>query len=189
MAPAYRQCLCTTFGGGGPHRPAALRFSTVRGKRNARLCGLLALAALLSACGGSSYTKADFVARANAICTKTLNQTRAITPPASTSQPGALGAYLGQLVPLVQSEADQIRALKRPSGGTTEDRLMLSQYLAALGQVAAAYRRLEAAAKHGDAQTIASVEATLRANPAAGLAASYGLRSCGTPGSTSVSSA
>jgi hypothetical protein len=144
---------------------------------------------LLSACGGSSYTKADFVARANAICTKTLNQTRAVTPPSSTSRPGgALVAYLGQLVPLLQSEADQIRALKRPPGGTARDRLMLSQYLAALGQVVGAYRQLEAAAKHGDEQTIASIEATLRANPAADLAASYGLRSCGTPGSTSVSS-
>jgi hypothetical protein len=130
------------------------------------------------------------VARANAICTKTLNQTRALTPPASTSQPGgALAAYLGQLVPLVQSEADQIHALKRPSGGSAKDRLMLSQYLAALEAVVAAYRQLEAAARRGDAQAIATVEATLRANPAADLAAGYGLRSCGTPGSTAVSSA
>lgn len=177
----FRQCW--------PDTQSPLGFFTVWGTRHARLCGLLALAASISACGGSSYTKADFLARANAICTKTLNQTRAITPPASSTQPGgALAAYLGQLVPLVQSEADQIRALKRPGGGTAQDRLMLSQYLAALGQVAAAYRELEAAARRGDAQAIASVEATLRANPAAALAASYGLRVCGNPGSTSVSS-
>ena len=72
---------------------------------------------------------------------------------------------------------------------TNKERLTLSQYLAALGQVAVAYRQLEAAAKRGDAQAIANVEATLRDNSATTLAASYGLRSCGTPGSTSVSSA
>jgi hypothetical protein len=160
----------------------------VWGTRHALVFGLLAVALLVSACGGGSHsTKAYFVARANAICTKTLNQTRAITPPASTSQPGgALAAYLGQLVPLLRAESDQIRALKRPTGGTAQDRRTLSQYLAALGQVVAAYRQLEAAAKRGDAQTIANVEAALRGNPAADLAAGYGLRSCGTPGATTA---
>ena len=160
----------------------------VWGTRHARICGLLAVAVLVSACGGSKHdTKADFVARANAICTKTLSQTRAITPPPSTSQPGgALAAYLGQLVPLLRSEADQIQALKRPSGGSAQDRRVLAKYLAALGQVVSAYRQLEAAAKRGDAQAIADVEATLRANPAADLAASYGLRACGTPGGTAA---
>jgi hypothetical protein len=170
-----------------PARRSPLGWFTVWGTRHARFCGLLAAAALLSACGGSSYTKADFVARANAICTKTLNETRAITQPSSTAQPGgALAAYLGKLVPLLQSEADQIRALKRPPGGAAQDRRTLSQYLAAVGQVVAAYHQLEAAAKRGDAQAIAGVEATLRANPAADLAASYGLRSCGTPGATTA---
>ena len=63
---------------------------------------------------------------------------------------------------------------------------MLAKYLAAQGQVVSAYRQLEAAAKRGDAQAIADVEATLRANPAADLAASYGLRACGTPGGTAA---
>lgn len=158
------------------------------GHRTARLCGLLAVAVLVSACGGGNthYTKADFVARANAICTKTLSQTRAITPPASTRPGDALAAYLGQLVPLLQTEANQIRALKRPSGGTAQDRRVLTHYLAALGQVVGAYRRLETAARRGDAQTIANVEATLRDNPAADLATSYGLHSCGTPGATTA---
>ncbi len=83
----------------------------------------------------------------------------------------------------MQSETDQLRALKRP-GGSAHDRATLTAYLTALGQVAAAYRQLEAAARRGDAQTVANVEATLRASPVSGLAASYGLRSCGTPGST-----
>jgi hypothetical protein len=141
---------------------------------------------LVAGCGGSSYTKSDFVARANAICTSTLRQTRALTPSASTSQPGGtLAAYLGQLVPLVQSEADQLRSLKRPPD-SAHDSATLTAYLGALAQIVANYRQLEAAAKRGDTQTVTDVEATLRASPAAGLAASYGLQSCGTPGSTSV---
>ncbi len=157
------------------------------GLRNARVSGrpvlALALAALVTGCGGGGYTKSDFIDQANAICTNTLRQTRAIAPPTSTSQPGAMAAYLGRLVPLVQSEADQLRALKRPPG-TARERLMLSQYLAALGQVATAYRALESAARSGDSDTVAGVEATLRASPVAALATAYGIRSCGTPGAT-----
>ena len=85
----------------------------------------------------------------------------------------------------MQSEADQLRALKRPRGNA-HDRAALNAYFAALGEVVAAYRQLEAAARRGDAQTVANVEATLQASPVAGLAASYGLRSCGTPGSTAA---
>lgn len=164
----------------------ALRCQAVLGIRQARFYGPLALAALLAGCGGSGYTKSDFIARADGICTSTLRQTRALIPPASTSQPGgAQAAYLAEVVPLVQSEADQLRALKRPSG-SAHDRATLTAYFTALGETVAAYRQLEAAARRGDAQTVATVEATLRASPVAALAASYGLRSCGTPGSTSV---
>jgi hypothetical protein len=159
----------------------------VWGPRNARVYRRPALAilltALLAGCGGGGYSKSDFIDQANAICTNTLRQTRAIASPTSTSQPGATAGYLGRLVPLVQSEADELRALKRPPGNA-HDRLMLSQYLAALGQVVTAYRELEAAARSGDSDTVASVEATLRASPVATLATAYGIRSCGTPGAT-----
>jgi len=154
--------------------------------RQARFYGLLAAVVVLAGCGGSSYTKSDFVARANAICTSTLRQTRALAPPASTSQPGgALAAYLGQLVPLVQAESDQLRALKRPHDDA-RDSATLSSYYAALGQIVANYRQLEAAARRGDTQSVTDVEATLRASPITALAASYGLQSCGTPGSTTA---
>jgi hypothetical protein len=147
---------------------------------------VFAFVAVLAGCGGSAYTKSDFIARADAICTSTLRQTRALAPPASTAQPGgALAAYLGQLVPLVQSEANQLRALRRPPGNSRES-ATLTAYYSALGQIVESYRQLEAAARRGDTQTVTDVEATLRASPAATLAASYGLQSCGTPGSTTA---
>lgn len=156
------------------------------GARQGRFYGLLVLAAVVASCGGSGYTKSDFVARADAICTSTLSQTRALSPPASTSQPGgALAGYLGQLVPLVQSEAAQLRALKRPPDNARES-ATLTSYYNALAQIVASYRQLEAAARSGDTQTVTDVEATLRASPIAALATSYGLKSCGTPGSTTA---
>jgi hypothetical protein len=141
---------------------------------------------VVAGCGNSGYTKSDFIARADAICTSTLRQTRALVTPTSTSQPGgALAAYLGQLVPLVQSEADQLRALKRPSD-SARDTATLTAYYSALTQIVDNYRQLADAAKRGDAQTVTDVEATLRASPVATLAASYGLRTCGTAGSTTA---
>jgi hypothetical protein len=150
------------------------------------LLGLVAVVALVAGCGGGGYSKSDFISRADAICTNTLRQTRALVPPASTSQPGGpQAAYLAQVVSLVQSEASQLRALKRPAG-SAHDRATLTAYFAALDEEVAAYRQLEAAARRGDAQTVASVEATLQASPVSGLAAGYGLRTCGTPGSTAA---
>jgi hypothetical protein len=86
---------------------------------------------------------------------------------------------------VVQSEARQLRALKRPSGDA-RDRAALERYLGAEAQSASTYRELAAAANGADAHGVASAEAALRASPVASLAAGYGLRVCGSAGSTSV---
>jgi hypothetical protein len=144
---------------------------------------LLSLAVLLSACG-SKYTKSDFAARANGICTNTVREIRSLNPPTATAGQAqlALSQYLAKVLPIVQSEASQIRALKRPSG----DQAALDRYLSAQAEVVAEYRRLAAAAKRGDAQGVASAEAKLQSSPVAALAAQYGLHDCGTPGGTGV---
>ncbi len=139
-------------------------------------------AALLAGCGGA-YTKSDFIARADAICATAVRDTRSAAPQAAPQQLGALAQYLTAILPVVQSEVSQIRALKRPSEDG-RDRATLSRYLEASAQELGYYRALAAAARRGDAQRVASAEAALRASPAASLAASYGLRSCGTPGAT-----
>jgi hypothetical protein len=88
-------------------------------------------------------------------------------------------------VPIVQSEASQIRALKRPSG-TAQDKTALERYLGALTKSASSYRDLGDAAKRGDAAGVASAEAALRVNPVASLATAYGLRTCGAAGGTAA---
>ena len=142
-----------------------------------RFLALVALGTVLAACGGNAYTKRDFVARADAICASALRQARSIPP--GTNLP----AYLAAVVPVVQSEANQLRALRRPPD-TAHDRTTLDAYFTALGQTVDDYRRLAAAATSGDQQTIADAEASLAANPLDSLAASYGLRACGTPSAT-----
>jgi hypothetical protein len=146
---------------------------------------LVSLAALLAGCGGN--TKADFVARADAICAKTVRETRSLAPPGVSQdkrqQLHALAVYLAVVLPLVESESAQIRALKRPTGDA-RGRAALARYLAALAQAATDYGQLAAAAKRGDAQGVASAEAALGANPVSSLATGYGLRSCGSPGAT-----
>lgn len=150
-----------------------------------RLAGALIIAGLVAGCG--SYTKANFVAAADAICASTVRATRAVPPPSFGSsgaqQLSALATYLAVVSPIVQSEAKQIQALKNPSENARNDALRM-RYLTALSQVADDYRKLAAAAKQGDAQAVANEEAALRASPIASSAQSYGLRSCGTAGAT-----
>ncbi len=138
----------------------------------------MATAALIAGCG-SSYTKSDFIARADAICASALRQTRSVAP--ST----ALGEYVGAVLPIVQGEATQLRALKPPPEDA-RDRAALTQYFGALAQEVENYRKLAAAAKRGDGQAETNAEAALRASPAASLATVYGLRACGTPGATTA---
>ena len=152
-------------------------------RRPEAIIAVLSLVALLAGCG-SKYTKRDFVARADGICTNAVRDIRSLTPPSATQGQGlrALSQYLAKVLPIVQSEANQIRALKRPSG----DQLALDRYLSAQAAVVAQYRRLAAAAKRGDEQGAATAEARLLASPVTELATQYGLRDCGTPGGTGV---
>jgi hypothetical protein len=151
----------------------------MRGARQACLCGAVALAVLVAGCGGSGYTRHDFITRADAICAGALRQARSIAPGTP------LSTYLAAYVPVLASEASQLRALRRPPD-TTRNRATLERYFTALRQVVAEYRQLAAAARSGDRQALTNAEAALGASPVYSLATSYGLSSCGTPGSTAV---
>ena len=144
----------------------------------------IAVVALVGACGGS-YSKQDFIARANGICTSALRQTRAIAPAVASQSNQALAAYLSQALPIVESEAQQLRALRLPPG-TANEKAALARYFAALTVQVATIKQLRNAAARGDAQGVAAAKAALGANPATSLAAQYGLRACGIPGGTAA---
>ena len=76
---------------------------------------LLSLTGALAGCG-SKYTKSDFVARADGICTNAVREIRSLNTPTATADQ-ALSQYLADVLPIVQSETTQIRALKRPKIG------------------------------------------------------------------------
>jgi hypothetical protein len=150
--------------------------------------GIPVVLGLAVACGGcGTYTKSDFIARADAICANALRDTRAIalrsSPGAASSRLNALAGYLAAALPVVESEASQLRAVRRPPDNP-RDRALLARYLAAVRADADSYRQLANAARTNDAAGVATAEAALRASPVSTLAARYGLHSCGTPGAT-----
>lgn len=146
-----------------------------------------ALALALACAGCGSYTKQDYVARADAICANALRATRSIavraSPSASAQDPSVLAAYLQAALPVIQTEAQQLQRLRRPDDNA-RDRAVLSHYLRAVVRDASAYRRLATAAEHNDPQGIANAQAALRTSPVASLASEYGLHTCGTSGAT-----
>ena len=148
----------------------------------------LLLAQVLAACG-STYTRRDFIARADGICNNAVRDTRTIPAPAVTGdyprQLHALASYLDKLLPVVESEAQQLRALRRPSGNDA-DQAALDRYLGAVSASVSHYRDLALAARQGDEAGVASAEAALRSSRVASLAASYGLTQCSQPGATAV---
>ena len=152
-------------------------------RRLEAIVAILSLAVLLAGCG-SKYTKSDFVARADGICTNAVREIRSLKTPSATAgqELHALSQYLAKVLPIVQSEASQIRALKRPGGDPTA----LERYLSAQAEVVAQYGRRPAPAQPGDAQGGARAQAKQQASPVASMAAQYGLHACGTPGGTGV---
>jgi hypothetical protein len=134
----------------------------------------------VTGCGGHTATKADVVARANAICINTLHATREVPPP--NGQAG-LADYLAKVLPIIEKEAKDTRALPRPAQG----RAVLNRYVAAVTATATQYRALASAAKNGEATAVSQGLAALRASPAPALAAQYGLTRCNASAGTGVS--
>jgi hypothetical protein len=150
---------------------------------------MLVVIGLLAAGCGSTVTKHDYIARADAICAAAVRQTRSIPPPVAASsagaRPRALAQYVRRVTPIAASELAQLQSLKRPHGSVS-DTAALSRYLVALRAAVDHYRALGAAAAAGDAGGVRDAEASLAGSRVTALASAYGLRACGTPGGTGV---
>jgi hypothetical protein len=148
-----------------------------------RAGGLVAscfLALGVAACGGHTVTKKEVIARANGICITALHAMREVPPPTGTAD---VSPYLAKVLPIVEKEARDTRALPRP----TRDRALLDRYVAAVTATATQYRALAKAAANADGAAVAQGLAALRANPAPALAARYGLSRCNASAGTGVS--
>jgi hypothetical protein len=154
--------LCAVMGS-SRFQPAAATFAT----------GLVTVA--LAACGGSSTTKKDVIARANAICSNAVSSVRAVVPPAKGATSGtALAGYFKQLEPIVAKEVSQLRKLPRPS----TDKALLNSYIDAVTKAGDVYKQLAAAARRDDIPSVAKYLSALRASPAQSLAQRYGMSQC-----------
>ena len=128
-----------------------------------------------TACGGSSATKKDVIARGNAICSNALSSVRAVVPPPKGSTSGtALSGYFQRLLPIVNKEVSQLRKLPRPS----TDKAVLNRYIDAITKAGATYKQLVAAAQRNDITSVAKDLSALRASPAQSLAQRYGMSQC-----------
>jgi hypothetical protein len=94
-----------------------------------------------------------------------------------------LAPYLAKVLPIIEKEASDTRALPRPA----QDRALLNRYVAAVTATAGDYNDLATAAKNGDGAGVSQELAALRASPAPALAARYGLNRCNASAGTGVS--
>ena len=147
---------------------------------------LVVLAAVVLAGCGSSYTRADFIRRADGICLTTTRAVRSLPPPrftGTTQQRRSLGAYLMRLAPLVQAEARRLAALPKPPDGPGRRRL-LARWLAAVRVSGDELAQLGAATGTGRAGAVARISGELASAPVVRLARRYGARACSGPGAT-----
>jgi hypothetical protein len=153
-------------------------------RRVAATIAACVIAATIAACGGSSATKNDVIARGNAICSSAVSSVRAVVPPAKGANSGsALSEYFKRLEPIVATEVSQLRKLPRPS----TDKAVLNDYIDAVTKAGTVYKQLVAAARRNNIPAVAKYLGALRASPAQSLAKRYGMSQCGAAAGTSSS--
>ena len=137
-----------------------------------------------TACGSHTATKQDVIARANAICSASVRDVRSVAPPAAGDGTlASLSAYLQKVLPIVEKEGGDTRALPRPA----RDRALLTRYIAAVTAAEQQYRAAAAAAARNDRAAVAQALSALRSSPATTLARQYGLSRCSAAAGTGVS--
>jgi hypothetical protein len=136
---------------------------------------------------GSSYTRADFIQRADGICTGATRDVRLLKPPefaaGSEAQQRSSAEYLQSAASIVRREAIRLTGLPKPPETAAQRRLRVS-WLAAAHASATDLRALASATAAGDTAAATAANAKLAANPVVKLAAQYGARACAGPGAT-----
>jgi hypothetical protein len=142
---------------------------------------VVALVVALGACGGSSYkglSKADFVKQAEAICkaadTKSSTVTDSLQANPSVAQ--LKSVFTSQLIPILQSEIDDLRALKPPEADRDEIDKMLDNLSEGADQAKAEVQAAKTQADFGKITQPAGMKT------ASAQAKAYGLPTCGSGG-------
>lgn len=150
--------------------PAAEPISARSPNRALALASVLLVAALVAGCGGSSkpkVTKADFVAKANAVCAAgNARLEKAPHPNTEHPSPAQIAAFVNAaFVPNIQYQINSIRALAPPTGEEAKVTHMLDVAQEGLDKVKANPQSLATPGEHPFGEF-------------ASLAHSYGLTQC-----------
>jgi hypothetical protein len=131
------------------------------------------LVALAAGCGGGT-SHADFVQRADAVCTAYAKATKGEARPRAYAQ---IVAWVGTTLPLYEAALRKLEALEPPA----DDRDAVRRWLAADRRVARAVHDLGDAAERRDfpAVTTAASRVELAGSESRRAAAALGLQVCG----------
>ena len=154
--------------------------TTTAGRRRAvaAVAALLVIAliagglALLFSGGGVS--KDDFIAKADAICRETGEQTSALDAPTDLT---STGEFFSTVTPILLKETSDIKALETPE----EDVETLNDWIATQEELADIFQEATDAANSGDQEGFdaAFTEANAVQAESSSLATQYGFRICG----------
>lgn len=138
----------------------------------------------ITACGGSTVSRKDVIARADRICSTALTRLRTVTPPSRA--PAALtsmSAYVGRILPIVDTELAQLRKLPQPDSGGR----LLRAYIRSVATTAGQYRALARAAASGEQDRVDTALTTLSTSSAGSDAAAFGLTTCASAAGAAIS--
>lgn len=112
----------------------------------AAVAGGIALFAviLLSDDDAKALTKAEYIARANAVCRVYNARLAKIDAPVAVGNPQAIARSISEALPLVVERAEKVRAIKPPAEFETRVRQMFSLSDRAIAQLRAALRHARA---------------------------------------------
>ena len=138
------------------------------------LIGWAMAAVSIAACGSSGAGKADFLSKADALCTGVRQQLDALTAPSTLPE---IATYLGRSIQINQDAIRKVRALPQPA----DDRATLSRVYADFDTVIARGRVAEQKAASGDATAAdaAVKDLGLAVDTAGKDARQYGFTACG----------
>jgi hypothetical protein len=95
---------------------------------------------LLTADDAHSVTKAEYVARVNAVCRVYNVRLAKIPAPVAVGNPQAVAQSIGQALPLVVARAEKVRAIKPPRALAGQVRAMFALSDRAVRELRTAYR-------------------------------------------------
>jgi hypothetical protein len=139
---------------------------------------VLVLVLLVAGCGGgggssSRLSKQEYASKADAICAKGKEQTRALATPTSLKE---LADTADKTIPIIDKAISDLRKLKPPADEQTTADEWLAQWKALKGDLA----EIRDKAKDGDAQGVQSIGTAAQAHSAKSnqLATQLGMSVC-----------